>query len=836
MLKKLAIIAVCLVLLQTTFLPTISNAATFEKQTNSTKTVVAPGVTHILEKYESSHSKEVVNILDVDLNDTYTQLELALPDPLNSLKTTTSQAQQNNYEGHRVVGAINAGYFNGNGMPSNLIAKNNKIINYGILGENYESPTQQPVAFGITKTGRALADYYLTKNTFTINGESFPIHRINNTRGTNMNVLYTPQQAKTGTNQWGVEIVVINASKSLNELNFGDYFTGEVESISTYGSGGNSTIPSDGFVISIQDKELAQKLSSSVQPGMIIEVKIDIEDKWKDAEYILAAGPLLVKNGQVNLSMPTDSSFAKSKHPRTAVGIDATGTRVFLVTVDGRQNGYSNGTSLIDLAKLLIKKGAVAAINLDGGGSTTMAVRKPYTVNPVLANKPSEGYERRVSSTLQVVNTAPPGAVQKIYLSSIPNTLFVGDTIHLKVSNAFDQYLNPITFHQGEVKWTVEGNIGTVDGSTLHVTKVGSGKIIAELHGVRAEVNVSVMNLSDKPYLLDSFDDVSKWKVSTARSEAKIQNASSSEPFREGKSSLKLTYDFTKGEAGTKAAYVEAKTPITILSRPNHIGVWANSDGGSHWLRGVIIDGNGKSHTINFTEQGGFNWTGWKYVTATIPKDLPLPLKFEKIYIAQPVASLQNKGTVYFDKLQAVYDENYVEPLFNDLKKDFWAYDAIVNLTNRGLVKGYPNGTFGINHTITRAEAAVIMARAFNLKATSPVKFDDVADNHFAKNEIAAVAQAGMMEGMGNNKFSPNGPLTRAEIAAMLTRAYKLEGKANLNFKDNNPKHWANKYIQAVVANGLASGYPDNTFRPDASITRAEFATFMNNVYKKYGY
>ena len=61
------------------------------------------------------------------------------------------------------MGATNSSYFTGNGFPANLLAKNNQILNYGILGEKFESPTQQPVAFGISKTGQRYVDYYSTK-------------------------------------------------------------------------------------------------------------------------------------------------------------------------------------------------------------------------------------------------------------------------------------------------------------------------------------------------------------------------------------------------------------------------------------------------------------------------------------------------------------------------------------------------------------------------------------------------------------------------------------------------------------------------------------------------
>jgi exopolysaccharide biosynthesis protein len=91
------------------------------------------------------------------------------------------------------------------------------------------------------------------------------------------------------------------------------------------------------------------------------------------------------------------------RHPRTAVGIAAGGRRVLLVAVDGRQRPWSDGMTLRELADLFLALGAPTAINLDGGGSTTLVVREPSGALRI-ANRPSdrEG-ERPVGNALAVV-------------------------------------------------------------------------------------------------------------------------------------------------------------------------------------------------------------------------------------------------------------------------------------------------------------------------------------------------------------------------------------------------------------------------------------------------
>ena len=329
--------------------------------------------------------------------------------------------------------------------------------------------------------------------------------------------------------------------------------------------------------------------------------------------------------------------------------------------------------------------------------------------------------------------------------------------------------------------------------------------------------------------IIDSFDHSNQWTSEAAKAEVAIASSNSSEPIREGSGSLKLFYDFTTDVAGTKAAYAVAQTPISIKGTPNEIGVWVVGDGNTNWLRGTLIDGSGNKHTIDFTSMDGLNWTGWKYVTAEVPSNIVGPLKFEKIYVTQPNAALQSKGQLYFDQLQAIYTDNYEEPIYTDVA-DHWAMNSIEFLNTEGLIKGYDNGTFKPDNPITRAEAATIIARELNLTMSQNPSFIDVASNHYAYKEIAAVAEKGIIIGRNQGQFVPEGQLTRAEMATILTRAYTLTGAAEVPFTDVQPNHWGYSYIQTLVANDLSDGFPDQTFKPDQQITRAQFATLLERV------
>jgi exopolysaccharide biosynthesis protein len=118
------------------------------------------------------------------------------------------------------------------------------------------------------------------------------------------------------------------------------------------------------------------------------------------ARQVTAGSNLLVKRGKKVVE--TQSKFSTTRHPRTAVGIADNGRTLILVVVDGRQPKKSVGMSLDELAELMLKLGCDDALNLDGGGSSTLVLRDPQTNELVTMNTPSDGKPRPVANVLGV--------------------------------------------------------------------------------------------------------------------------------------------------------------------------------------------------------------------------------------------------------------------------------------------------------------------------------------------------------------------------------------------------------------------------------------------------
>jgi exopolysaccharide biosynthesis protein len=114
---------------------------------------------------------------------------------------------------------------------------------------------------------------------------------------------------------------------------------------------------------------------------------------------IVSGSQIIVTNGR---ALDYTSRFATNRNPRTAAGIDRTGTKLILMVVDGRQPKLSIGMTLHELAREMVRQGAYNAINLDGGGSSTMVYRNPKTHALKVVNSPSDTKERAVAEALGI--------------------------------------------------------------------------------------------------------------------------------------------------------------------------------------------------------------------------------------------------------------------------------------------------------------------------------------------------------------------------------------------------------------------------------------------------
>ncbi|EJS55440.1 hypothetical protein ICG_03702 [Bacillus cereus BAG1X1-3] len=177
------------------------------------------------------------------------------------------------------------------------------------------------------------------------------------------------------------------------------------------------------------------------------------------------------------------------------------------------------------------------------------------------------------------------------------------------------------------------------------------------------------------------------------------------------------------------------------------------------------------------------------------------------------------------------------EKEFPDVPKGHWSYKAITNLTSKEIIAGYDNGKFGFGDIVNREQVAALIYRALKPEAKSEYKnpYSDISEGTtMFRKEILALTDMGIFVGDGKGTFRPKESLTRAEMAVILQKAFKLKVKANHTFNDVPKNHWANDAISALESNGVAAGNGAGAFNPTSVLTREEYAQFLYNAMASY--
>ena len=188
----------------------------------------------------------------------------------------------------------------------------------------------------------------------------------------------------------------------------------------------------------------------------------------------VGASTWLVKDGKI--AVTTTDDYYTGRASRTCVGITYDG-RVVLMALDGRQEPFSAGGSAIEIAQIMLDAGCVSAVNLDGGGSTTFAAKGEGAETISVVNRPSDGYERSVSSSLLVVSTAKPSNVfDHAVISADYDYLTVGTKLAVKASGVTATG-GAITLPDGAVMAVSDESIGTLTDGVFTAAALGDVQI-----------------------------------------------------------------------------------------------------------------------------------------------------------------------------------------------------------------------------------------------------------------------------------------------------------------------------------------------------------------------
>ncbi|MBE0447207.1 MAG: S-layer homology domain-containing protein [Actinobacteria bacterium] len=171
-----------------------------------------------------------------------------------------------------------------------------------------------------------------------------------------------------------------------------------------------------------------------------------------------------------------------------------------------------------------------------------------------------------------------------------------------------------------------------------------------------------------------------------------------------------------------------------------------------------------------------------------------------------------------------------IKLIFSDVPPDAWYEDFVLKLISLGIINGYSDGTFRPDENVPRAEFTkmICLAMGWSLEDPDKASFPDIAKGNWAYKYIETAKAHGVIHGYPDGTFSPGRNITRAEIAKIIAKTLNLPSGAS-TFTDIST-HWAKDYICSCAKAGIVNGYPDNTFRPNSTATRAEAAKMIAGV------
>ncbi|MDD4690330.1 MAG: phosphodiester glycosidase family protein, partial [Eubacteriales bacterium] len=325
----------------------------------------------------------------------YTPNEKVVPAIVNGAalygkRPISDMAKQMENDGRFPMMLLNADFFSlETGVPMSDCVMDGEVITKGGVGTD---------AIGINQDGTAFMSWLHLYTTIKVEETEVQANLVNKYRQPYSLYLLTDKFGEeTYAKGKGTNVIIGELD---GDLKVGTAITGVVESVIK--TDGSIKIPKGKLVLTLDDRadQERQNEIALFQEGQKVTLTSSAQgdERWNNAKYILGAtGGRIIADGKIT---DVDQSAA----PRSAVGITSSGKLIFYA-IDGRLTGHSYGARLQTLASRLKELGCINAINLDGGGSTSITGIFPGYMNSTLINKPSDGQERGVSNFLALINT-----------------------------------------------------------------------------------------------------------------------------------------------------------------------------------------------------------------------------------------------------------------------------------------------------------------------------------------------------------------------------------------------------------------------------------------------
>lgn len=414
----------------------------------------ADGVTHQNIRTFTNEGWINLNVLRIDLTKKVSLT--ALTDQYLTTRDTLTNIVKKNDVNSTIVAAINTDFFGATTLGN--VANKGKLISTSVGIDEFAS-------FNVALSGMPFIAYINSPNNLITNGTStFTLDYINKPYLTEDRlILYDHNWAKQS---YGGSI-----DSDVVEMYVKDGYIHEIRT-----NGAPFELNENAFVIAAVGARRAE-ITQKLRVGDAITVKYDVNFRYMDLS--VGGGAQLVKDGKV---VSEFSQNINGNHPRTGLGITQDRKQIILVTVDGRTNSY-RGVTQTELANILINLGAHEAINFDGGGSSQMVAKSPWTTQLNTLNFPSEQSERRIFTALGVEKVLDESPVlNQIQIEMKQTSIFENSSVSVAIS-AIDSNYMALNVDPSAVNWSISGIEGIFENGIFIPKSSGKGIITAEYFG-----------------------------------------------------------------------------------------------------------------------------------------------------------------------------------------------------------------------------------------------------------------------------------------------------------------------------------------------------------------
>lgn len=542
--------------------------------------MAAPGVKHTSLQLQEGDSRQAIYSMEIDTK----QPDISLLAVSSQMEVSKGErvgymVKEQESLGKQVVGGVNGDFFSSVGVPSGLQISDGELIS---------SPGSIKALMYILPDGSVHMEENVTMTGVVQKGEeTLHIDMVNRTRVPSHNdrvFLFTDRFGdSTRTPAGGVEVVLaveeerLTAGRTVNAV------------VQTVSETANTLIGDGQYVLSATGVK-ADWIRSQLAAGDEIQLNVSFDKGLNEAREVISAnstlGRVLLKEGEIpaQIQDPADATNA-DRHPRTMLGVTAEG-KLIVVVADGRMPGYADGFTFEEEARYLQSLGAVNAINIDGGGSSTYYVRQPGERAASRLNVPSDGSERPVGNALIVVTKAETGKLDRLVVTPNRHVKVAPGSQLAFTAQGQDKNYNPVAVSPEGLKWAVNGGIGKVDDSGVFTagSKERSGQIKVHTKGgvmetVQVEVTSQIarLELSHQDFAAEpgSAQQISLKAYDSAGKKIVLSENQASWSIDGDAGSIRPDGMFTAGAAegsGTiKAAYGEMAASVQVQVGPSPI-------------------------------------------------------------------------------------------------------------------------------------------------------------------------------------------------------------------------------------------------------------------------